>query len=88
MICHPNRILRKSRVIVAVRVRRRRPEILQIVMRDRVRISPQRRQRKSGLLRFKGKRIDFNNVKNIFAALLAGEKIIDPCDQRVAPKLE
>lgn len=88
MIGHPDGVLRESSIVVAVGVRERGPETLQIVFRDRVRISTEWRERQSTFHRFEGKRIDLDNVEEILAALLTGKVIVDPCDERIAAELE
>src|SRR5579863_8181989 len=53
-----------------------------------MRIGTERSQRKTRFLWFEAERIHFNNIEKIFAALLAGEKVVDPCDESVAAELE
>ena len=60
MIGDANRVLRESSVVVAVGIGRGRAEILQIILRNGVGIGAERSERKSGFLRRKGERIDFN----------------------------
>jgi len=61
---------------------------LQIVMRNGVGVGAEGRERKSGFLGFEGEGIDLDDIENIFAALLAGKKIVDPGDKGIATELE
>src|SRR5260370_20320145 len=51
-------------------------------------VGAERRKRESGFHRREGEWIDFDGVEEIFAALLAGEKVVDPGEKRVAAELE
>jgi hypothetical protein len=51
-------------------------------------ISAQRRERQPGFLRLKGEGIYFEDVEDIFAALLAGKIIVDPGQEGVASEFE
>src|SRR5580700_808015 len=88
MIGGANRVLREGRVVVAVGIGGGRTETLQIVFRDRVSVSAERRERQTRFHGFEGEGVDLDYVEQIFAALLAGEVIVDPCDERVAAELE
>src|SRR5271163_2786830 len=88
MIGGANGVLREGSVVVAVGIRGRRAETLQIIFRDGVGISAERSKRQPRFHGFECKRIDLDNVEQIFAALLAGEIVIDPRDERVAAELE
>src|SRR5260370_11339090 len=51
-------------------------------------VGAERRKRESGFHRREGEWIDFDGVEEILAALLAGEKVVDPGEKRVADELE
>src|SRR5580698_5139895 len=51
-------------------------------------VGPERSQRESSFLRFEGEGIDLDFVEEIFAALLAREEVIDPCNEGVAAEFE
>src|SRR5580698_6574762 len=88
MVCGANGVLREGSVVVAVGIGRRRTETLQIIFRDGVSISAKRRERQPRFHGFEGERIDLNDVEQIFAALLTGEVVVDPRNQRVTAELE
>ena len=88
MIGDTNGVLRESSIVVAVGVGSGLAEILQIVVRDGVGISAKRSEWEPGFFRCKGEGVDFDFVEKIFAALLAGEEIVDPGDESVAAKLK
>ena len=88
MIGKANRVLCEGGVVVAVGVGGGWSEILQIISWDCVSVGAERCEGKSGLHGFEGKRIDFDGIENVFAALLAGEEVVDPGKERVASELE
>src|SRR5258708_21317362 len=51
-------------------------------------VGAERRKRESGFHGREGEWIDFDGVEQIFAALLAGEKVVNPGEKRVAAELE
>src|SRR5579863_1870603 len=62
-------------------------EVLNVVVRNLVSISAQRRELQPGFHRLKGERVDFDGIKKILSALLAREEIVNPGAQRIAAKL-
>src|SRR5271157_4399455 len=88
MIGDANSVLRESGVVVAVGMRGICAEALQIIFRDSVGVGTERSQREPGFHGLEGEGIDLDNVEEILAALLAGVKIINPGDERVAAELE
>src|SRR5271167_1322732 len=88
MIGDANRILGEGSVVVAIGIGGRWAEALEVVFRDGVGVGAQRSERESTFLRLEGEGIDLDGIEDIFAALLAGEEIVDPGDENVAAKLE
>src|SRR5579863_758838 len=69
-------------------MRRGLAKILEIVMRDGVGVGTKGAERKSGFLRFESEGVHFNRIEKIFSTLLAGEKVINPGEKRVAAKFQ
>src|ERR1700730_13970434 len=88
MIGYADGVLREGGIVVAVGIGKSRPEVLQVIVRNRVGVGAEGSERKSGLLRLEGERIHLDDVEKIFAILLAGIVIVNPGDERVAPELE
>ena len=88
MVGNTNRILNEGGVVVAVGIGCGWPEVLQVVVRHRMGVGPQRREREPGFLWFEGEGIHLNDIEEIFTTLLAGEKIVDPGDKSVAANLD
>src|SRR5262249_44737988 len=84
MTSDSNCVLRKRGVFIRIWMRSRAAEVLQIIMRDLVRVGAKRRKLKPRFLWLKRERIHLDRVKEILPALLAGEEVIDPGQQRVA----
>ena len=80
-------VLRESGVLISVGMRSGAAEVLQIVVRDFVGVRAQGAQRESGFHGLEGEGIDLDGIEKIFAALLAGEKIVDPSEEAVAAEL-
>src|SRR5579863_4228121 len=88
MIGDANGVLGEGGVVVAVGVGGGRAEVLQVVVGDGVGVGAERGERESGFLGLEGEGIDFDFVEEVFAALLAGKKIVDPGNQGVTAELE
>src|SRR5882762_2008004 len=88
MIGDADGVLSEGGVVVGIRMRGGLTKILQIVVRDCVGVRAKRTERKSRFHGCKGEGIDLDGIKEILAALLAGEEIVDPGEKRVAAKLE
>src|SRR5580700_3160956 len=88
MIGDADCVLGESGIVVAVGIGGGWAEALKIVFRNGVGVGAERSERESGFHGFEGERIDFDDVEEIFAALLAGEVVVDPCDEGVATELE
>src|SRR5205823_8462377 len=84
MIVNANCVLRKSRVLVRVRMRDGGTEALKIIVWHLVRVSPQRRKFQAAFHRLKGERIHFDWVENVLPAEQRWKVVVDPCEQRVA----
>src|SRR5436309_13255777 len=84
MIVNANCVLRKSRVLVRVRMRDGGTEALKIIVWHLVRVSTQRRKFQSAFNRLKGERIHFDWVENVLPAEPRWKVVVDPCEQRVA----
>src|SRR5580700_3848475 len=63
------------------------PELLNVVFRDIVRVSPQRCKEQARLLRYEGEGINLDEIEDVLSAGLRGEIVIDPGEQGVATKL-
>jgi len=61
-------VLGEAGVFVTVRICHGRAETLKVVMRDLMRVSPQRREFQSGLLGFEGERVHLDRVENVLPA--------------------
>jgi len=88
MVGDPDGVLSEGGVVVAVGVGGGGAEVLQIVVRHRVGVGAEWRQRQSGFLRFEGEGVDFDFVEKVFTALLAGEEIVDRSNEGVAAEFE
>ena len=88
MIGNANCVLGKGGVVIAVGIRGGRTEVLHIVLRVGVGVGTKGRERKSGFLRLESEGIHFDLVEEVFAALLAGEEIVNPGDEGVAAEFE
>ena len=84
MIVNANCVLRKSRVLVRVRMRDGGTEALKIIVWHLVRVSTQRRKFQAAFHRLKGERIHFDWVENVLPAEQRWKVVVDPCEQRVA----
>src|SRR5258708_31079574 len=62
-------------------------EILQVVVRHLMGVGAQRGELKSSLHGLKSEGIHFDWIEEIFAVLLAGEKIVDPSNESIAAEL-
>jgi len=80
-------VLREGGVFVGVGIGGRAAEVLQVVVRDFVSVGAQRRECESGFHRLEGEGIDLDGIEKIFAALLAGEEIVDRGEEAVAAEL-
>ena len=88
MIGDADGVLREGGVVVAVGIGGIGAEVLQIVVRDGVGVGAERGEREPGFHGFEGEGIHFDGIEEIFAALLAGEIIVEPGDEGVAAELE
>jgi len=84
MIGHPDRILQECGIVVAVGMRNCIAKILNVIMRNLMRVGAQRRELKPSLHRLERKGIDFDGIKKIFPALLRREKIVSPGAKRIS----
>ena len=82
-----NRVLHEGRVLVGVRMRYRRAEILDVVTRHLVGVGAQGRQFQPIAHGFESPRIDRNRVVVILAAEHRREEVVNPGEQRVAAEL-
>jgi len=69
--------LRKGGVFIGVRVRCGAAEILEIVVRDLMRIGAKGGKLQSALPGFECERVDLEGIEKVFATLLVGEEVID-----------
>src|SRR5579863_2603430 len=88
MIGKADGVLSEGGIVVGIGMGRGLAKILEIVMRDGVSVGTKGAEWKSGLLRFEGEGVHFNRIEKIFATLLAGEKVINPGEKRVAAKFQ
>src|ERR1700734_2146743 len=88
MIGDANCVLSESCIVVAIGIGGGWSEALKIVFRDVVRVGAKRREWKAGFHGCESEGIHFDGIEDIFAALLAREKVIDPGDEGVAAELE
>ena len=88
MIGDANGVLGEGGVVVGVGMGGGLAEILQIVFRHFVGIGAERGERESAFLGCEGEGIHFDGIEKIFAALLAGEEIVDPGEEGVSAELE
>ena len=84
MIVNANCVLRKSGILVCVRVSDRRAEALKIIMRHLVGVGTQRRKFQAAFDRLKSERIHFDWVENVLPAEQRWKVVVDPSEQRVA----
>jgi len=88
MVGDANGVLGEGGVVVAVGVGGGRAEVLQVIVRDGVGVGAERSERESGFHGFESKGIDLDDIEETFAALLAGEEVVDPGDEGVAAEFE
>ena len=88
MIGGADGVLGEGGVVIAVGIGGICAEALQVVLRDLVGVGAERGERQSGFHGLEGEGIDFDDVEEIFAALLAGKIIIEPGDEGIAAELE
>src|SRR5438132_12225513 len=87
MIVNANCVLRKSRVLVRVRMRDGGTEALKIIVWHLVRGSTQRRKFQAAFHRLEGEGIHFDWVENVLPAAQRWKVVVDPCEQRVAAEV-
>src|SRR6266404_3227624 len=87
MVANSDRVLRKSCVLIGVRMAHRRPESLHIEVRNLMCVSAQWGQLQSADQRLESKRINFERRENELAAKSRRKEIVDLREQRVAPEL-
>ena len=74
---HANGVLRKGGVLIGVRMRGGAAEILEIVVRDLMRVGAKGAKLQSALPGFECERVDLDGIEKVFTTLLAGEEVID-----------
>src|SRR5204863_10206751 len=84
MIVNANCVLRKSGILVCVRVSDRRAEALKIIMRHLVGVGTQSRKFQAAFDRLKNEPIHFDWVENVLPAEHRGKVVIDRSEQRIA----
>src|SRR5437867_1484359 len=84
MIVNANCVLRKSGILVCVRMRDGRTEALKIIVWHLVRVSTQRRKFQAAFDRLKSKRVHFDWVENVLPAEQRWKVVVNPREQRVA----
>src|SRR5438552_19159510 len=77
MIVNANCVLRKSGILVCVRVSDRRAEALKIIMRHLVGVGTQRRRFQAAFDRLKSERIHFDWVENVLPAEQRWKVVVD-----------
>src|SRR5437667_11590001 len=87
MIVNANCVLRKSGILVCVRVSDRRAEALKIIMRHLVGVGTQRRKFQAAFDRLKSERIHFDWVENVLPAEQRWKVVVDSSEQRVAAEV-
>ena len=83
-----DRILGEGGVVVAVGVGGICAEVLQVVFRHGVGVGAERGEWEPGFHGREGEGIDFDGIEDVFAALLAGEIVVEPGDEGIAAEFE
>ncbi len=84
VVGHANRILQKACVFVGVGMSNCRAEVLDVIVRNSVGISSQRRKFQARLLRLERKLVHLDGVENVLPSGQRREEVVDPCQQCIA----
>ena len=88
MVGEAHGVLGEGSVVIAVGVRSGSAEVLNVVVGNLVGVGAERGERKSSFHGLESEGIHFDFVEEVFAVLLAGKKIVDPGEERIAAEFE